>query len=70
MAFGVDDVETDGALLNSGQFLVDVFFPQQNAVNDGVVPVMELGLEHKCPLATVFHLESFAELNVNWSENK
>ncbi len=70
VALGVHDVETDRAFLNTGQFLVDVLFPQQNAVDDGVVPVVQLGLEHEGPLAAVFHLESFAELNVNRSENK
>jgi hypothetical protein len=28
MALGVNDVETDGTFLDTGQFLVDVFFPQ------------------------------------------
>lgn len=68
LATTVHNVEANRALLNSRQLLVDIVLPEEDAVDDGIVSVVKLALQHKSPSTALLDLQPLPELYVYWSK--
>jgi len=68
VTFRVDNVVTNCALFNTAQLLIDIFFPQNYTIDDGIIFIVELRLQHQRPLGSVFHLEALTKFDMNRCE--
>lgn len=67
LAVGAHNIKANSTLLDSSKLLVDILLPQQDPVDDRIVAVMQLALQHESPPAALVQLQSFSKLDADGS---